>query len=303
MRAPNLNALRMFDAAARHLNFRFAAEELNLTQGAVAQQVRRLEAELGVQLFLRQARGLALTEAGRSYHGPVRRALGIIDGATRTLRPECARITLSVTPSFASKWLVPRLGSFAQLHPDIDLHTVASERLADFQSDGIDIAIRQGRPPFETGLHSALLAPLDLCAVCSPGYADEAGPIAQFEDLAARRLIQDSHAYWERLLEGAGTKPKQRMLQFNQTALAMDAAANGQGVALAPRLLIDDDVSKGDLVVLWRDAAADRGGYYVVYPADSKPNAARQAVVDWVHSEAGSASLDRPSEGPGGPSD
>ena len=103
MRTPSLNALRMFDAAARHLNFTLAAEELHLTQGAVAQQVRRLESELGFKLFERRARGLAFTEVGRRYHAPVRRALAIIDDATRKLRPESTRVTLSVTPSFASK--------------------------------------------------------------------------------------------------------------------------------------------------------------------------------------------------------
>ena len=302
MRTPNLNALRMFDAAARHLNFRLAAEELHLTQGAVAQQVRRLEADLGYKLFQRQARGLALTAIGQRYHGPVRRALSIIDDATQNLRPASTRITLSVTPSLASKWLVRRLAGFAAAHPELDLRTVASEGLSDFRSDGVDIAIRQGHAPFEQGLVSTLLAPLDLCAVCSPAQAREVGPVRRIGDFAGQRLVQDSHFLWEKLFDEAGIKAQHRMLQFNQTALAMDAAANGQGVALAPRLLIDDDVSKGDLVVLWRDAAADRGGYYVVYPADSKPNAAREAVVDWVHSEAGSASLDRPSEGPGEPS-
>lgn len=282
MRTPNLNALRMFDASARHLNFRRAAEELNLTQGAVAQQVRRLETDLGLRLFHRKARGLALTEIGHRYHGPVRRALGIIDGATRKLRPENTRITLSVPPSLASKWLVPRLSGFARSHPDIDLHTVASEQLANFQSDGVDIAIRQGRPPFETGIHSELLAALDLCAVCSPDYAEKASPINRFEDFAAQRLIQDSHAHWEELFENAGTKAQHRMMQFNQTALAMDAAANGQGIALAPRLLLDHEVSSGKLVTLWQDARADQSGYYVIHPITQKPNAARDAVLGWL---------------------
>lgn len=287
MRTPNLNALRMFDAAARHLNFRQAAEELSLTQGAVAQQVRRLEADLGLQLFHRKARGLALTEIGRGYHGPVRRALAIIDEATASLRPQGTRITLSVTPSFAAKWLVPRLSSFAKTHPDVDLQTVASERLADFQSDGVDLAVRLGRPPFEKGMETTLLAPLNLCAICSPDYAETVASLERFEDFAELRLIQDSHAFWEALFDKTGTRSRHRMMQFNQTALAMDAAANGQGIALAPRLLLDDAISKGTLVSLWQDESADQSGYYIVHPVSRKANAARQAVADWILSEVG----------------
>jgi len=282
---PNLNALRMFDAAARHLNFRAAAQELNLTQGAVAQQVRRLEADLGHKLFHRQARGLALTEIGRHYHAPIHKALSIIKEATQKLHPANARITLSVTPSFASKWLVPRLASFAHAHPDLDLHTVASEQVSDFHSDGVDIAVRQGGPPFDSGLHSILLAPLDLRAVCSPAYAKELDPCDRIENFTGQKLIRDSHFFWEKLFDEAGTKAQSRMLQFNQTALAMDAAANGQGIALAPRILLDDEISKGNLVVLWQDDRARRSGYYIVHPADSKPNAARDAVVEWALSQ------------------
>lgn len=285
MRMPNLNALRMFDAAARHLNFRMAAQELNLTQGAVAQQVRRLEADLGHKLFHRKARGLALTEIGRHYHAPIHSALSIIEDATQKLRPANTRITLSVTPSFASKWLVPRLAGFAHAHPDVDLHTVASELVSDFHSDGVDIAIRQGSPPFEPGLYTILLAPLDLRAVCSPAYAEEVGRCDRIEDFTRQKLIQDSHFFWEKLFDEAGTKAQSRMLQFNQTALAMDAAANGQGIALAPRILLDDEVSKGNLVVLWRDVRVEQRGYYIVHPAGSKPNAARDAVVDWALSQ------------------
>jgi LysR family glycine cleavage system transcriptional activator len=286
MRMPNLNALRMFDAAARHLNFRTAAQELNLTQGAVAQQVRRLEADLGHKLFQRKARGLALTEIGRHYHVPIHNALSIIEDATQKLRPTNTRISVSVTPSFASKWLVPRLANFAEAHPDLDLNTIASEQLSDFQTDGIDIAIRQSKPPFEAGLHSTLLAPLNLHAVCSPDFAKTLGRFDRIEDFADQKLIQDSHFFWERLFGRVGIKTQVRTMLFNQTALAMDAAANGQGIALAPHLLLDGDISKGNLVVLWRDDQADDRGFFIVYPADSKPNAARDAVVDWALSQA-----------------
>jgi len=280
----------MFDVAARHLNFRLAAEELNLTQGAVAQQVRRLEADLGFQLFERKPRGLALTEIGRSYHVPVRRALAIIDDATRKLRPQNKRVTLSVTPSFASKWLVPRLGAFARAHPDIEIRTIASEGIANFQSDGVDIAIRQGHPPFGEGFHVELLAPLGLCAVCSPGFAEKVTPITRFEDFAAQPLIQDAHNLWDTLFEEARINVHRQIIQFNQTALAMDAAANGQGIALAPRLLVDAEFAQGRLVELWQDTRSNQGGYYVICPNNRKSSPAIDVVMDWALSEVGRTS-------------
>jgi len=286
VRAPNLNALRMFDAAARHLNFRLAAEEMNLTQGAVAQQVRRLEADLGFSLFRRKARGLALTEVGRNYHVPVRRALAIIDDATRNLRPEATRITLSVTPSLASKWLVQRLGDFAGSNPEIEVKLEASEQLADFRSDGVDIAVRIGSPPFGRGLKFTLLAPLDLCAVSSPAYAAEVGGIGAIEDFAPHRLLQDGHRHWDGLLESVGAAPHRPVMQFNQTALAMEAAAHGRGIALAPRLLLGDDLAGGKLVELWQDSRETPEGYYVVFPNSRTANPARGTVVDWLLSQA-----------------
>lgn len=275
----------MFDAAARHLNFRLAAEELSLTQGAVAQQVRRLESDLGIKLFKRKARGLALTESGRSYHMPVRRALAMIEDATRKLRPENKRVTLSVTPSFASKWLVPRLADFARAHPDIEVHTIASEEIANFRSDGIDIAIRQGHPPFDEGVHAELLAPLDLCAVCSPQFAEATSQIRALEDFTTQPLIQDSHNLWDRLFEEAEIKARRHMIRFNQTALAMDAAANGQGVAIAPRLLVEADIAQGRLIEFWCDQGRPQSGYYVIYPDNRKSNPELQAVVTWILSE------------------
>ncbi|RWF15024.1 MAG: LysR family transcriptional regulator, partial [Mesorhizobium sp.] len=141
-RLPSLNALRAFEVATRHLNFRLAAEELRVTQGAVAQQVRGLEAELGLKLFERQPRTLALTEAGRGYVANVRRAFELIAEATEALRPEPQHITISVTPTFASKWLIPRLPDFTAAHADIDLRIVASDRMANFQTDAVDLAVR-----------------------------------------------------------------------------------------------------------------------------------------------------------------
>ena len=298
----------MFDAAARHLNFRLAAEELNLTQGAVAQQVRQLESKLGIQLFNRKARGLELTELGRSYHLPVRRALAIIDDATVKLQPKTTDITLSVTPSFASKWLVPRLGAFSRAHPEIEVHTLAGTDQASFQSDGVDLAVRlfhtlddteltnfppdgvdfevhPGYSPFGGNLHCEQLVPLYLRAVCSPGFAKKVAPIMQIEDFLELQLIQDSQNHWDGLFEEAGLKPRHRTIRFSHTTLAMDAAANGQGIALAPRILLDLELEQGRLVELWQDTRTDRGGFYIVYPRNRNSVHARDVLIEWIYSE------------------
>ncbi len=286
MRLPNLNALRMFDAAARHLNFRRAAEELHLTQGAVAQQVRRLEADLGTSLFERRARGLALTPEGRRFHEPVRRALALIADATAALRPEPARVTLSVPPSFAAKWLVPRLAGFAADHPEIDLQTVASEALADFRTDGVDLAIRQGTARETPGLVSERLAPLDLCAVCDPARAATVAA-KDLADLTGEPLIQDGHGLWERLLAAASLAAARRIVRFNQTALAIDAAANGQGIALAPRLLVERDLTAGRLAVVWRAPEEPGSGFHLVRAEGGRHAPARDAVAAWLRVQAG----------------
>ncbi|SDR29621.1 LysR substrate-binding domain-containing protein [Pseudovibrio sp. Tun.PSC04-5.I4] len=288
MKASNLNSLRMFEAAARHENFRLAAEELHLTQGAVAQRIRQLEEELGRKLFLRRPRGLELTVVGQAYYGSIAQALGLIDAATQKLRPEKARISLSVTPSFASKWLVPRLSLFSQIHPQIDVQIVASEHLSDFESDGVDVAIRQGRPPFQSGVEAVLLAPLGLCAVSSPLIASEFPVFHDEAEFLNHPLIEDSHAHWRSLL-GARMGDECRVMRFNQTALAMDAAANGQGIALAPRILIENDVEAKRLEVLWRDERISAYGFYVVYPKGQRENTARTAMVNWILSQSQSS--------------
>ncbi|MEX0301639.1 MAG: LysR substrate-binding domain-containing protein [Leisingera sp.] len=275
MRLPNLNALRMFDAAARHLNFGRAAEELHLTQGAVAQQVRKLEADLGHKLFHRHARGLSLTDTGRSYHTPVRQALAQIQDATDKLAPAVQRVTLSVPPSFASKWLVPRLPEFEAAHPDIDLRVVAEESLTDFKRDGIDIAIRQGGKPQESGLNSALLSLVDLVAVAIEDTALTGGKQPELADLAKKTLIQDGHRHWDLLLRQEGLTVGGRVLQFNQTALAMDAAINGQGIALVPRIFLGTQ----PLQILWQAPRLGDQGFYVLWPS---ARGRAKAVVDWL---------------------
>lgn len=285
MRKPNLNGLKMFDAAARHLNFGLAAKELHLTQGAVAQQVRKLEQGLGIKLFVRQARGLALTEFGQSYHPSIAQALQIIDEATNKIQVQQAKVKISVPPSFAAKWLSPRLKNFTDIHQDIIVEIVASESLADFRSDEVDLAIRMGQPPFDIELNAQLLALQKLCAVCSPNYAANKQPILQLGDFTAYDLIHDNHSQWEAVLQSL----PQQGLKFNHTALAIDAAIGGQGVALVPYILAETALKAGDLSALWwaepTGQRVGQYGYFMMSRANVKPSAASQLMMNWLMSE------------------
>ena len=268
----------MFDASARHLNFGLAAEELHLTQGAVAQQVRKLEQELDVKLFHRLARGLALTEAGQNYSGSVRKAMKIIDEATLKLSSQCEGLKLSVPPSLAAKWLMPRLKLFQRSYPDIKVKIVASETLANFRNDEIDLAIRMGQPPFAQNVDARLLAVQELCAVCSPSYALEIGEIDDVGDLANYELIYDDHSRWDAIIANLPA----RGMTFNQTALAMDAALDGQGIALVPSLLAKTSFANDELVELWRDRTPSSLGYYIICSNVAEVNPSRQAMMDWL---------------------
>lgn len=281
-RKPNLNSLRMFDAAARHLNFRLAAEELNLTQGAVADRVRQLEASLGVQFFHRKARGLEITDAGRTYHTAVHRGLNIIDDATRQLIPAEAKVVISTTPSFAAKWLVRQTGRFAAAFPHIDLQVEADDVVSDFKHTAIDFAIRLCEPPTDPGLRSELFAPLDLCAVCAPDFAGTMGTVHQAKDLFDYPLVQDAHNRWQNMADRTGTKHKPKIQQFNQTSLGIDAAINGQGIALVPSILVEQELVNGGLVEVWRDDQPVSTGYYLVYPKRHRNSPSRDAVIQWL---------------------
>lgn len=285
---PPLNALRMFEVVARHLNFRLAAEELGVTQAAVAQQIRNLEASLEVRLFERLPRGLALTDAGRGYSGSVRAALAMIEEATRLLKPVAAHLTVSVTPTFASKWLLPRLGAFAEANPDIDLRLLATERLAHFQNDCVDIAVRYGKPPFGAGLNAELLMEQCVVAVASPGLLAQKGRPTGFEGLQGLLMLHDAHDFWPQftaaLFPGQG-QPTLKHMRFNQTSLAIEAAIGGQGIALASRVFVKDDIAAGRLVQVFAQQLTLDEAFYLVWPRKARQAPALAVVADWFRKQ------------------
>jgi LysR family glycine cleavage system transcriptional activator len=238
---PSLNALRAFEAAGRRLSFRAAADELGVTQGAVAQQVRGLEEELGFPLFQRQRRGVLLTERGMSYFSDVHRAFQQLIDATDAALSRLRVVTISVTPTFASKCLIPNLPGFAAEHPDIELRVMATDVLSDFGRDGVDLAVRLTKPPFPLGLAVEFLFS-DMIVVASPDLVSRYALPLTSEDVARFTLLNDGQAIWSRLLGGQVARAE---LHINQAALAIEAAIAGQGLAMANPIFLADALKTG----------------------------------------------------------
>lgn len=287
---PPLNSLRAFDAAGHRLSFKAAADELGVTQGAVAQHVRQLEAHLGVVLFDRVPRGLELTSVGRSYHARISEAFAGIRSATVELKPEPEKVIVSVTPTFAAKWLIPNLPHFTDAHPEIDLRILATEKISSFHSDGIDLAVRQGSPPFGASLHATRLFKHEVIAVAAPKFAGDESGSFNAETLSNIAKIHDTHDLWPKYLAELGLQNQaSRNLRLSQTALAVDAAIAGQGAALASRFLVHHDLKSGRLVEIGEPRAVGGGDYYLLTRRSAKNKASLQSVIQWLHSRSKSA--------------
>lgn len=277
---PPLNALRAFDAAGRHLNFRLAAEELSVTQGAVAQQISALEKQLGVMLFERGPKGVSLTPVGHEYHVNVAGAFDQLRTATAQLRPLPQKVIISVTPTFAAKWLIPHLPAFSARHPDLDLRVLATERMSGFRTDGIDLAIRQTAPPFGATLEAWRLFPSEVIAVAAPGVMDG-------QTLEDAPKLHDTHDLWPAFLRALKvTASDDRGMRFSQTALAIDAAIAGQGVALASRFLVDQDLKAGRLVQVSSITLAERADFYLLARRNRKRTPQVDQVASWLLEQA-----------------
>lgn len=284
---PPLNSLRAFDAAGRRLSFRAAADELGVTQGAVAQQVRHLEAHLDITLFERVPKGLAFTAAGRSYHGRIAEIFADLRAATAELKPEPNKVLVSVTPTFAAKWLIPNLPDFTAAHPDIDLRIMATEKVSSFHSDGIDLAVRQGAPPFGAALQVTQLFRHRLIAVAAPALAGDGGPSRDPETLSSLPKIHDTHDLWPGYLAHLGVRDRSpRGLRLSQTSLAVDAAIAGQGAALVSRFLVIHDLAAGRLVEVGGTWEAGGNDFYLLRPRTAKRNGSVMQVVTWLTARA-----------------
>ncbi|CAB3792402.1 Glycine cleavage system transcriptional activator [Paraburkholderia caffeinitolerans] len=288
---PSLNALRAFEAASRHLSFRRAAEELGVTEGAVGQHIRGLETALALKLFERKPRALALTENGQSYAVSVRRAFDLLVEATQALRPQPLKLAMTVTPTFAAKWLIPRLPDFTAAHPEIDLRIVATERLSHFQTDGVDLAVRYGSPPFGAGLNAELLFDDILIAVAAPRAL--AGARKANGIVARHALLHDAHNLWPQFLAQIHQplpSAAKKHIRFNQTSLAIDAALEGQGIALAHWAFVARDVAAGRLTRVFEDELRTDAGFYLVFPRKLQHPEPVAKLREWLHQQASAQS-------------
>lgn len=250
---PPLTALRTFEAAARHLNFTRAADELCVTQTAVSHQVRQLEAHLGAALFARDGRGLRLTEEGASWARELHEVFARLHDANRRLRERARNlqpaVSVSVLPSFAARWLVPRLGSFFAEHPGIDVRISPSERLVDLAQEPIDLGIRFGSGRYP-GLVVRKLADDALVLVCSPALLRRR-KLDSLADLRRHTLLHDDEPEaWPRYLQrnGAQQVDSTRGPVYLDSSMLVAAAVDGQGVALVRRSLAVDELALGRLV-------------------------------------------------------
>ncbi len=288
-RLPPLNGLKAFEAAARSESFTRAAEELNVTQGAISHQVKALEVTLGLKLFHRERQRLILTGAGRDYLTVIRDALDQIAVGTERLlqRQESGVLTVSTSPDFAAKWLVNRLSRFAEKYPDVDLRVSATTHYVDFARDDVDIAIRHddGKWP---GLDVQRLYSERLFPVCSPKLVAGRNRITKVADLLKFPLLRLEDAKnWTRLLEAAGVKATVRPGPvLNRASMLIDAAIDGQGIALARTALAAWDLINGRLVRPVDVSLRMANTYWIVCPK-ALSNVPKIATFrSWVLAEA-----------------
>lgn len=283
-RPPPLQALRALEAAVRHESYTLAAEELALTQSAVSHQLRELEAQLGERLFQRVGRRMMPTAHARAMATRIREGLRMLESAVDDApqRRSPGTLHLSLLPSFAFKWLMPRLGDFHARHPEIALNVRATLDLADFRHDGVDAAIRYGKGHWD-GTESALLARETLFAVASPRFLQGRLP-HDLRQLKPEYLIGNPYEPWTPWLRAAGLdwpEPKPR-LTIGDAALLLEAAISGQGIILTRELLSRDDLAAGRLVRLFDIALPDTSAYWLVWPKGSRKLAMIATLHEWM---------------------
>ena len=286
---PSLNGLKAFEAAARSESFTRAAEELNVTQGAVSHQVKALEDALGLKLFHRERQRLSLTEGGRAYLAVIRDALDRIAVGTERLlqRQESGALTVSTSPDFAAKWLVNRLGRFAEKHPGLDLRVSATTHHVDFAREDVDVAIRHGDGNWP-GLDVQRLYSERLFPVCSPRLLPSRRHIAKAADLLKFPLLRlDDEKNWVRLFAAAGVKAAVGPGPvLNRASMVIDAAVDGQGIALARTALAAWDLINGRLVRPVEASLRTANTYWIVCPKAAANVPKIATFRNWVLAEA-----------------
>ncbi|CAQ82694.1 MULTISPECIES: transcriptional regulator GcvA [Photorhabdus] len=292
-RLPPLNALRVFDAAARHLSFTKAAEELFVTQAAVSHQMKSLEDFLGLKLFRRRNRSLLLTEEGQSYYLDIKEIFTSINEATRKLQARSAKgaLTVSLSPSFAIQWLVPRLSGFNLAYPGIDVRIQAVDREEDKLADDVDVAIFYGRGNWP-GLRTDRLYAEYLLPVCSPSLLTGENPLKTPADLARHTLLHDSSRRdWQAYIRQLDMQQQINVQQgpiFSHSAMVIQAAVHGQGVALANNVMAQTEIDAGRLVCPFNDVLVSKNAFYLVCHDSQAELGKIAAFRQWVLAQAAS---------------
>ena len=294
-RLPPISALRALEAAARHMSFTRAAHELNVTQSAISHQIKTLEDLWGLKLFRRTVRGVVLTPTGEELAKVTRE---FFERMTRTL--DALRISSSREPlrvdtlqSFAVKWLVPRLGRFHEIHPDIDVWISTHDQLVDFGSDDVDLAIRLGHGQYP-GLHASLLMREEVYPVCTPGFFGQDGlprtPRDLLEYPLLLRLGEPNHPNWEQWFEAAGLPDVRPVAgpRFPDSNMAIEASKDGLGVALARTAHVAGELASGELIRLFDVACPSSVSYYLVCPEGNEDEPRIAPFRRWIMSEASS---------------
>jgi LysR family glycine cleavage system transcriptional activator len=287
---PPLNALRAFEAAARSESFTRAAEELCVTQGAVSHQVKLLEATLGIKLFNREHQRLVITGAGREYLNVVRDALDRIAAGTERIvqRQNAGVLTVSTSPDFAAKWLVYRLGRFAEAYPGIDLRVSATMHHIDFAREDVDVAVRHGDGNWG-GLDAVRLCSEELFPVCSPKLISGRNRITKPSDLLKFPLLHlDDWKAWSKWFDSAGVVDVKlsRGLALNRASMLIDAAVDGQGIALARTTLAAWDLINGRLAKPFDLGLRLSNTYWIVCPKATSSMPKITTFRDWLLAEA-----------------
>ena len=267
-RLPPLKALRVFEVAGRQLSFTKAAEELFVTQAAVSHQIKSLEDHLGIKLFIRKNRSLLLTEEGQAYYLDIKDIFNHLTEVTEKLLARGAKgsITVSLEPSFAIQWLVPRLKAFSALYPDIDVRIKAVDLRDNSLTEDVDIAIYHGRGKW-SNLHADKLHTEYLIPVCSPLLLNGKKPLLVSSDLAHHTLLHDTtRRDWRRWFKHVGVKGinVNHGPIFSHSMMVLQAAIHGQGVALANSVLAKPEIDSGRLVCPFNDVLVSPNSFYIV---------------------------------------
>ncbi|MDQ6987737.1 MAG: transcriptional regulator GcvA [Mariprofundaceae bacterium] len=295
-RLPSLNALRAFSVAGSHLNLRIAAEELFVTASALSHQIRHLEDQLGVKLFIRQRQGLMLTAVGKSLHPQIAASFAQLNDAIHSIRPTThpGAITVSMLSTFAMRWFIPRLYRFQQQHPDIEVRMSTGIELVDFEQEDVDCAIRSGQGLWP-GTKTLRLLDEQFTPVCSPDLPTDKTPLNQPADLAKHTLLHsklrpDDWQVWLTAASIGKLKPRQQQ-EFETRNFAIAAAIRGLGVAIIDPLLVQEELKDGRLMQPFAQTLPTTSAYYLVWPNNRKDSKEMTAFRSWLIKEARESSL------------